>query len=190
MDREWELKALCRSREPEIWFSKKSLSRAKKVCPEAILARESQTADTLRSANIARLTGAQWAKGAVECSTGGQAQAASQVPAARRALVAWRTRPSPRRTIGQPHLGDTHVGSRLYVEVLDYAPTTLTHREKLALSVLADDALDGLRGRKVDNAGFFHAANPRTVTDTGLYDGVTGQFAQWLTAARAAGILV
>ncbi|MGW4728897.1 hypothetical protein ACWEQC_06900 [Streptomyces shenzhenensis] len=37
------------------------------------------------------------------------------------------------------------MGSRLYVEVLDYAPTTLTHREKLALSVLADDARDTTR---------------------------------------------
>jgi hypothetical protein len=38
-----------------------------------------------------------------------------------------------------------HVGSRLYVEVLDFAPTTLTHREKLALAVLADDARDTTR---------------------------------------------
>ncbi|MEV8600484.1 hypothetical protein AB0465_11460 [Streptomyces griseoviridis] len=38
-----------------------------------------------------------------------------------------------------------HVGSRLYVEVLDHAPTTLTHREKLALAVLADDARDSTR---------------------------------------------
>ncbi|MFF9312194.1 hypothetical protein ACF1BS_14910 [Streptomyces sp. NPDC014748] len=38
-----------------------------------------------------------------------------------------------------------HVGSRLYVEVLDYAPATLTHREKLALAVLADDARDSTR---------------------------------------------
>ncbi|MEU6610116.1 VWA domain-containing protein [Streptomyces shenzhenensis] len=52
------------------------------------------------------------------------------------------------------------------------------------------ERLDGLRGRKVENAGFFHAATPRTVTDTGLHDGITSQFAQWLTAARAAGILV
>ncbi|MFE4647701.1 hypothetical protein [Streptomyces sp. NPDC056707] len=37
------------------------------------------------------------------------------------------------------------MGSRLYVEVLDYAPTTLTHREKLFLSVLADDARDTTR---------------------------------------------
>ena len=37
------------------------------------------------------------------------------------------------------------MGSRLYVEVLDYAPATLTHREKLALSVLADDARDSKR---------------------------------------------
>lgn len=37
------------------------------------------------------------------------------------------------------------MGSRLYVEVLDFAPTTLTHREKLALAVLADDARDSTR---------------------------------------------
>ncbi|MCL6734421.1 hypothetical protein [Streptomyces neyagawaensis] len=37
------------------------------------------------------------------------------------------------------------MGSRLYVEVLDFAPTTLTHREKLALAVLADDARDTTR---------------------------------------------
>ncbi|MBK3631598.1 VWA domain-containing protein [Streptomyces sp. MBT97] len=51
------------------------------------------------------------------------------------------------------------------------------------------EKLDDLRGRKVDNAAFFHAANPHTVTDEQLYDGITSQFAQWLTAARAAGIL-
>ena len=37
------------------------------------------------------------------------------------------------------------MGGRLYVEVLDYAPATLTHREKLALAVLADDARDTSR---------------------------------------------
>jgi hypothetical protein len=37
------------------------------------------------------------------------------------------------------------VGLRLYVEVLDFAPTTLTHREKLALAVLAEDAPDKTR---------------------------------------------
>lgn len=37
------------------------------------------------------------------------------------------------------------MGTRLYVEVLDYAPPTLTHREKLFLAVLADDARDTTR---------------------------------------------
>jgi hypothetical protein len=37
------------------------------------------------------------------------------------------------------------VGIRLYVEVLDFAPTTLTHREKLTLAVLAEDAPDKTR---------------------------------------------
>ncbi|WP_405925465.1 VWA domain-containing protein [Streptomyces sp. NBC_00035] len=49
--------------------------------------------------------------------------------------------------------------------------------------------LDNLSGRKVDNASFFHAADPLTVTDEELYDGITSQFAAWLPAARAAGIL-
>jgi hypothetical protein len=37
------------------------------------------------------------------------------------------------------------VGIRLFVEVLDSAPTTLTHREKLVLAVLAEDAPDETR---------------------------------------------
>ncbi|UJV42034.1 VWA domain-containing protein [Streptomyces sp. AMCC400023] len=51
------------------------------------------------------------------------------------------------------------------------------------------EKLDDLGRRTVDNASFFHAANPHAVTDAQLYDGITGEFAQWLTAARAAGIL-
>lgn len=49
--------------------------------------------------------------------------------------------------------------------------------------------LDDLRGRTVDNASFFHAADPHTVSDAALYDGITGEFASWLTTARSAGIL-
>ncbi|MGW1267570.1 VWA domain-containing protein [Streptomyces sp. NPDC002491] len=51
------------------------------------------------------------------------------------------------------------------------------------------EKLDDLRGRKVDNASFFHAANPSAVTDEQLYDGLTHEYAQWINAARAAGIL-
>jgi TerF-like vWA domain-containing protein len=51
------------------------------------------------------------------------------------------------------------------------------------------EKLDDLSGRAVDNASFFHAANPHAVTDEQLYDGITSEFAGWLTAARAAGIL-
>jgi hypothetical protein len=50
------------------------------------------------------------------------------------------------------------------------------------------EKLDTLGRRKVDNASFFHAANPHAVTDAQLYDGITGEFASWLQAARAAGI--
>ncbi|WP_079054194.1 VWA domain-containing protein, partial [Streptomyces graminilatus] len=49
--------------------------------------------------------------------------------------------------------------------------------------------LDTLPGRTVDNASFFHAANPGTVTDGELYDGITREFATWLSAARTAGIV-
>jgi uncharacterized protein YegL len=51
------------------------------------------------------------------------------------------------------------------------------------------EQLDTLTGRTVDNASFFHAADPQTVSDEDLYDGLTGEFAQWLTAARTAGIV-
>lgn len=51
------------------------------------------------------------------------------------------------------------------------------------------EQLDDLDGRVVDNASFFHAANPHAVTDAQLYDGITREFAGWLTAARAAGVI-
>lgn len=51
------------------------------------------------------------------------------------------------------------------------------------------EKLDDLRGRAVDNASFFHAANPHTVTDAQLYDGLTREYAGWLAAATAAGIV-
>ncbi|MEU1506457.1 VWA domain-containing protein [Kitasatospora sp. NPDC005748] len=47
------------------------------------------------------------------------------------------------------------------------------------------ERLDTLGGRAVDNASFFHAARPAQVSDTELYDGITREYAQWLTAARA-----
>ncbi|MFD7996881.1 VWA domain-containing protein [Streptomyces mexicanus] len=51
------------------------------------------------------------------------------------------------------------------------------------------EKLDGLRGRAVDNASFFHARDPHRVTDEQLYDGITHEYADWLAAAKAAGIL-
>ncbi|WP_202236982.1 VWA domain-containing protein [Actinacidiphila reveromycinica] len=51
------------------------------------------------------------------------------------------------------------------------------------------EQLDELRGRAVDNASFFHARDPRNVTDAQLYDGITREYAAWLTAATTAGIV-
>lgn len=50
--------------------------------------------------------------------------------------------------------------------------------------------LDTLPGRVVDNASYFHAgAAPQSLNDAVLYDGITSEFAQWLPAARTAGVL-
>ncbi|MFF9279561.1 VWA domain-containing protein [Streptomyces griseosporeus] len=50
--------------------------------------------------------------------------------------------------------------------------------------------LDTMRGRLVDNASYSHAgADPKNLPDSVVYDGITGEFGTWLTAARAAGIL-
>lgn len=78
MDRDWELKAACRAQDPNIWFSKTTWTQAKKICMEvcpvreecleAILARESLTAVTLRFGIVAGLTGAQRAKHSAKAS--------------------------------------------------------------------------------------------------------------------------
>jgi hypothetical protein len=51
------------------------------------------------------------------------------------------------------------------------------------------DKLDNLRGRRVDNASFVHARDPLRMTDAQLYDGITHEYAGWLAAATAAGII-
>jgi hypothetical protein len=57
------------------------------------------------------------------------------------------------------------------------------------LSVQFLQQLDTLPGRAIDNASFFHAARPNRISDADLYDGITAEYAQWLTAARNAGII-
>jgi hypothetical protein len=51
------------------------------------------------------------------------------------------------------------------------------------------EKLDDLRGREVDNASFFHARDPQQVADADLYDGITREYAGWLAAATAKGIV-
>lgn len=75
-------------------------------------------------------------------------------------------------------------GSPLFWSFVGFGPArNMTFLEKL------DTLRVGIGGRKVDNASFFHAENPRTVRDEDLYDGITHEFAGWLTAARSKGIV-
>jgi uncharacterized protein YegL len=57
------------------------------------------------------------------------------------------------------------------------------------LRKLDDLKVGGFGGRKVDNASFYHAENPFATSDEDLYDGITHEFAGWLTAARSKGII-
>ncbi|MGI5196540.1 hypothetical protein ACQEVY_23310 [Streptomyces sp. CA-288835] len=61
------------------------------------------------------------------------------------------------------------MGNRLFVEVLDHAPSTLTHRERLLLAVLAEDASDETRvtWSRVEDPKILRRAD---VSRSGLYD--------------------
>lgn len=68
MDREWELQAACRSQDPDIWFSSKSIGLARQICQgcpvqmdclEAALVREAGVAKAFRTGLVANTTGAQ-----------------------------------------------------------------------------------------------------------------------------------
>lgn len=71
MDREWELKALCRSQDPEIWFSEREAREARRLCGEcpvsapcleAILASEARIPAGHRHGIVAGLSGRQRAR--------------------------------------------------------------------------------------------------------------------------------
>ncbi|MGK5530713.1 VWA domain-containing protein [Streptomyces sp. URMC 129] len=49
--------------------------------------------------------------------------------------------------------------------------------------------IDRMKGRRVDNAGFFAVDDIAEVPDAELYDRLLSEFPSWLTAARDAGIL-
>jgi uncharacterized protein YegL len=52
------------------------------------------------------------------------------------------------------------------------------------------EKLDDLTGRVIDNASAFPAGtDPKGISDAALYDGLTHEFASWITKAKAAGIL-
>lgn len=51
------------------------------------------------------------------------------------------------------------------------------------------ERLDTLRGRRVDNCGFFALDDLRDISDDALYDRLLSELPLWLKAARAAGVL-
>lgn len=50
------------------------------------------------------------------------------------------------------------------------------------------EKLDDLKHRAIDNASFFHAADPHKVSDSDLYDALMTEYPTWLAEARTAGI--
>jgi transcription factor WhiB len=71
MEREWELKAVCRTREPDIWFTRKGRAEARLMCNacpvradclEAVLEREAGLSAGYRAGIFAGLTGTQRAE--------------------------------------------------------------------------------------------------------------------------------
>ncbi|MFF7248719.1 VWA domain-containing protein [Embleya sp. NPDC008237] len=51
------------------------------------------------------------------------------------------------------------------------------------------ERIDTMPGRLVDNAGFFQVDDIDRISDVELYERILAEFPQWLTAARAAGIV-
>ena len=49
--------------------------------------------------------------------------------------------------------------------------------------------LDTLKGRFIDNAGFFSIKNPAVIPDEELYDLLMGEYPQWLKEAKTKGLL-
>lgn len=86
MDREWELKALCKGMDPDIFFSRRTVGLAKQTCRdcpvqmeclEAALVREDGVSKAFRTGIVANTTGAQ--RYAIEKTR----KAATKVPASR-----------------------------------------------------------------------------------------------------------
>ncbi|WP_406284803.1 VWA domain-containing protein [Embleya sp. NBC_00896] len=51
------------------------------------------------------------------------------------------------------------------------------------------EKIDTMPGRLVDNAGFFQVDDIDRISDVELYERILSEFPQWLTAARAAGVV-
>jgi hypothetical protein len=51
------------------------------------------------------------------------------------------------------------------------------------------DELDNLKGRRLDNANFFHVNDLERITDDELYDRMLGEFPSWIPQAKAQGMI-
>lgn len=96
------------------------------------------------------------------------------------ALVIFQTDGAPQDAVAAAQHLTRYSQRPLFWAFVGFGPTEVPFLQRL----------DTLPGRVVDNASYFHAgADPRSIPDSALYDGITGEFAQWLPAARAAGVL-
>lgn len=96
------------------------------------------------------------------------------------ALVIFQTDGAPQDASTAAMLLTRYAKRPLFWAFIGFGPTEVAFLKRL----------DTLEGRAVDNASYFHAgARPRDIADSVLYDAITGEFAAWLPAARAAGVL-
>jgi vWA found in TerF C terminus len=99
------------------------------------------------------------------------------------AFVVFQTDGSPSSKTAAEHVLCTAAKLPIFWQFVGFGPDDFRFLRKL-------DELPVPDRRVVDNAGFFAAgSSPKSLSDAELYDQLLQEFPQWLTAARAAGIV-
>jgi hypothetical protein len=99
------------------------------------------------------------------------------------AFVVFQTDGSPTSKAAAEHVLCTAARLPIFWQFVGFGDDEFTFLRKL-------DDLPVPQKRVVDNAGFFAAgSSPKSLSDADLYDQLLHEYPQWLTAARAAGIV-